>query len=236
MLLTGTCSGKRPAADGEFRKAPPNSCFVLILNPKSMEGTDLPMVAPVEFEPARPCALEPRSPRSASFVCDPLRRTTHVWVALAEWVLIPLWWQGTHLFQFEPILREDIEKQAHARALRLGSAEGNRTLEIVQLLMKDTIEDHLVSLTDPNPRSRRPVNLSELRFVLGLVTHQRGPATQVHRASTKCSWVRILLLTQHNDLKEIRARAAGKKKSDKAEYAGKTVTMLNEVPLEIKPH
>ena len=135
-----------------------------------------------------------------------------------ELVAISLACRGTHLFQFEPILREDIEKQAHARALRLGSAEGNRTLEIVQLLMKDTIEDHLV-------RAGSKLTQSPPRHALLSSVY----ATQVYGALL--SALGFGLVTQHNDLKELRARAAGKKKADKAEYAGKTVTMLHALKL-----
>lgn len=84
----GKCNGKRPVGAGDFRDAPRDSCFVLVLNPQTMEGLDLAM--------------------------------------------------ATHAYQFEPILREDKEKQAQARGQRLGGA---RKLEIVQLLMAGTIEE-----------------------------------------------------------------------------------------------
>jgi hypothetical protein len=45
---------------------------------------------------------------------------------------------ATHLYQVEPTLREDKEKQAQARGQRLG---GERKLEIVQLLVEGTIEE-----------------------------------------------------------------------------------------------
>ena len=45
----------------------------------------------------------------------------------------------THMFIFEPILREDKELQAEARGSRLG---GHRSLEIIQLLVAGTIEEH----------------------------------------------------------------------------------------------
>ena len=44
------------------------------------------------------------------------------------------------MYQTEPILSEDKEKQAQARGQRLG---GHRSVEITQLLMAGTIEDHM---------------------------------------------------------------------------------------------
>ena len=54
------------------------------------------------------------------------------------------------MYEVEPILREDKEEQARARATRLG---GNRDVKITQLIMEDTIEDQAPAAHDPNPRA-----------------------------------------------------------------------------------
>ena len=53
--------------------------------------------------------------------------------------------EATHLIKLEPMRREDKEQQAEARGTRMG---GTTSLQIVQLLMRGTIEEALHAQID----------------------------------------------------------------------------------------